>query len=150
MPVAEKWRIANLFWNTMLRRSGKLWLLFSSARKIIALSFCDRWTISEDQVTEVALLLTDQFGVDLNIAECINRQIRRLRRGCQENFTILNTTFSRYYQRYFVVFLHIEVSSSGRFMTKGLRDFTFGWDDPHSFNLCYNITKVNRALWLVS
>ena len=48
-------------------------------------------------MAEDALFLTDQFGVDLNLAECINRQIRRLRRGCQENFTILNTTFFRYF-----------------------------------------------------
>ena len=48
-------------------------------------------------MAEEALFLTDQFGVDLNLAEYINRQIRRLRRGCQENFTILNTTFFRYF-----------------------------------------------------
>lgn len=40
---------------------------------------------------------------DLNLAELINQQIRRLRKGCQESITILNLTT-------FVVFPHNEVT----------------------------------------
>ena len=84
-----------------LRKSGKLWLLPSPARDMIMLSFCNRWTISEDYV---AVFFTVQFGSQSR--GYINRQIRILRWGCQENIAILNLTAFVVFKK----FTHNEIS----------------------------------------
>ena len=46
------------------------------------------------------------FSLDLNLAERIHRQIRILRRGCQENIAILNLTAFVVFKK----FTHNEIS----------------------------------------
>ena len=77
---------------------------------MITLSFCYRWTISEDYM---AVFLP--FSLDLNLAEYINRQIRILRSGCQENIVILNLTA-------FVVFKSLPKTKSVDMVSKRMRE----------------------------
>ena len=55
------------------------------------------------------------FSLDLNLAEYINRQIRILRSGCQENITILNLTA-------FVVFKSLPKTKSVDMISNGCVD----------------------------
>ena len=54
------------------------------------------------------------LGLDLCLAEYINRQIRILRRGCQENIAILNLTS-------FVVFKRLPKTISVDLISKRMR-----------------------------
>ena len=54
------------------------------------------------------------FSLDLNLAECINRQIRILRTGCQGNSAILNITA-------FVVFKSLPKTKSVDLISKRMR-----------------------------
>ena len=54
------------------------------------------------------------FSLDLNLAECINRQIRILRSGCQENIATLNITA-------FVVFKSLPTTKSADLISKRMR-----------------------------
>ena len=54
------------------------------------------------------------FSLDLNLAKCINRQIRILRSACQENIAILNITA-------FVVFKSLPKTKSVDLISKRMR-----------------------------
>ena len=54
------------------------------------------------------------LSLDLNLAEYINRQIRILRRGCQENIAILNLSA-------FVVFKSLPKTKSVDLISKRMR-----------------------------
>ena len=54
------------------------------------------------------------FSLDLNLAKCINRQIRILRSACQENIAILNITA-------FVVFKSLPTTKSADLISKRMR-----------------------------
>ena len=54
------------------------------------------------------------FSLDLNLAEYINRQIRILRRGCQENSAVLNVTA-------FFVFKSLPKTNSVDLISKRMR-----------------------------
>ena len=65
-----------------LRKLGKLWLYCYLWRGTWSISFCDRWTISEDYV---AVYFTFQFGFQPRRIFKLENQ--KAKKGCQENIT---------------------------------------------------------------